>query len=320
MTLQAFHGDAALKATLIDSVRDRWAARKLLPATILKFDTENQLYSLGGALADTQDIGEFVEKTGVPHELAMLCEALVGAGVEVAGQPGTPPTFTLEGADDTLAFGLQWLEAIKPGADLTKVVPSFIVQFLAYSLSPEFSLAPHIEPASRAVAERILAAWRLEQAGTPIDGKEWRAIRRQAQAAAAEISDPWGEPYRAFIEGLGWPVSGLGSEFVAMFRALATTWMAAIQQPFLDEEDQKIQVLMMVGWKRYAKALGDHPDDEEAAQGVLDAHPEEKAAMMTMGDPVIRARLRVGKARAVGAIAPVLRTQMEELLRLIRAA
>lgn len=319
MTLQAFHGDSALKKTLIDAVRARWNERQLLPATILKFDEENQLYSLGGALAGSQEIDAFVEKTGIPHELAMLCEALVSSGVEVVGQPGTPPTFDMEGPEDVFAFGLQWLEAIRPGANLQDVVPRFMVEFLEHSLSPEFSLAKHIEPASRDIAIRIIDGWKRELAGTPIDSKDWRAIRKAAVASIDSLKDPWGYPYGAFLEGLGWPVRGLGGEFVAMFRGLAMTWMAALQQPYIDSEDQEIQVLMLKGWQLVAKAGREHGDDEEAVQRVLEG-TEEKRAMMTVVDPVVRARLRAGKARAVSATAPALRSQMDAMLALIKAA
>jgi len=317
--MQAFHGDAAEKTKLVESIRPRWVAGQLLPATILKFDTENKLFSLGGALANTQDIDVFVATTGIPHELAMLCEALVSAGVELVTEAGPPPTFALKGADKVLSFGVEWLDAIRPGADLSDVVPQFMARFMECVLSPAFPLASHIEPQAREIAGRILGYWRQELAGETVDGKTWRAVRKAATEASATLTDPWCFFFGDLLEALAWPVRGLGGEFVALYRSFAIVWTGIVQRPYLDPEDQENQVLSSKGWRLVAKVSKESGDDEEAVQRALDAAPGEKRALMSVGDPVVRARLRAGKLCAQEVTGDVVREQMDELLELIKS-
>ena len=319
--MQAFHADAARKLELVEPVRRRWDAGRLLPASILKFDTENNLFSLGGALAHTQDIDVFAMTTGIPHELAMLCEAVISAGVSLATDPGPPPTFVLKGSDKVLSFGMEWLDAIRPGADLGEVVPQFMVWFMKRVLSADFPLASHLEPQARDVAHRILSHWQQELAGEAIAPNAWRVVRKAATDAAARLSDPWCFTFGQILEALAWPVRGLGSEFVALYSSFAVVWTGIVQRPFLDPEDQKIQDLTAKGWLLVAKATRESGgDDEEAVQRELDAAPEEKRALMSVLDPDVRGRLLAGKLRAQEATGNVVREDMDELLTLIRSA
>ncbi|WP_457325740.1 hypothetical protein [Roseateles sp. P5_E11] len=258
--------------------------------------------------------------TGIPHELAMLCEALVSAGMEFVTDPGPPPTFAIKASDKVLKFGIEWLDAIEPGVDLGDVVPRFMAQFLEHLLSPESPMAPHIEPQAREVASRIAGYWRQELAGEIVDAKVWRSVRKTASEASASLTDPWCFSLGDVLEALAWPVRGLAGEFVAIYRSFALVWTGVVQRPFLDAEDQENQVLMFKGWRLVAQVSKDSDDSEEAVQRALEAAPLEKRALMSVGDAQVRQRLREGKLRAQEATGTVVRQQMEMMLELIKQA
>ena len=72
--MQAFNGDAALKAQMIESVRPRWESGALIPCAILKWSPEQHAYSLSAGLIESSDADEFERRTGIPVEFATFCE------------------------------------------------------------------------------------------------------------------------------------------------------------------------------------------------------------------------------------------------------
>ena len=70
----AFHGDSKLKTDMVDRVRVKWTQRLAFPLSYLKWRTDGGIVSLSGTLAETQVPEQFVERTGLPLELATLCE------------------------------------------------------------------------------------------------------------------------------------------------------------------------------------------------------------------------------------------------------
>ena len=320
MTMQAFQGDAALKSQLIEPIRARWAARELLPASILKWMPDQKLYSLCGALVESQDADVFRERSGIPLELAMLCEALVQFGVEVSGDPEQPAGFSMAGSDDILSFGTQWLDAIAPGADLSDIVPQFAVHIMQTILSPDFAMAGQIEVNVRAAGDQILALWQRELAGETADSKQWRAIRRATMEAAEACTTPWCYPVAAFFEAMSWPVRGLGGEFVSSFQYFMQNWLNHVRGPFLEEQDRADQIHALVGGRCLEVAGREGDLDEAATMALLDTMPDAKRALMAIGDPVARARLRAGRNRAAVATDPLIRREMDLMLGLIAGA
>ena len=155
----AFHGDPARKADMVDRVRAKWTQRQVFPLSYLKWRTDGGMVSLSGTLAETQVPEQFIERTGLPVELATLCEGMVHAGAEFSEDKSAPFGLAMRGAEPIMAFAMEWLDAIPVGADLGGVVPRFMHSFLAGVLAPDFAMAAHVSPAVRACAERILLSW-----------------------------------------------------------------------------------------------------------------------------------------------------------------
>ena len=317
MTISAFHGDPALKARLVDPVRPRWAARELLPAAILKWVPDERMYSLCGALAESQEQQVFEQRTGIPLALAMLSEALISASIEITPDPSSPAGFAMHGDDAILAFGMEWLDAVRPGADLSDVVPRYAAQALETVLGADFPLAEQIEPAVAAAGARVLGLWRRELAGDDVGAVEWRAARVAAVEASERCGKPWCYPVAAFIESISWPVRSIAGEFVALFQSLLQSWLTYVRLPFFGERDREDQTLFWIGLRRMTLAEAEGGLDEEAMATFFDDTPDVKRAMYALGDADTRARLRAARVGATVATTPVVRQQMDVLLQLI---
>jgi hypothetical protein len=318
--MQAFQGDVALKARMTESVRARWAANELLPASILKWQPDQKIVSLCAAMVESQDGDVFQQRTGIPLELAMLCEALIAVGVDLRPDETQPGGFVMRGAPSILSFGMEWLDAIPPGADLSVVVPRFMAQVVEMVLKPDFAVAEHIVPDVRDAASRVLELWKLELLGRAVEAKDWRSVRMAAVMASEACNTPWCFPIAAFVEALAWPVHTVAAEFVSLFQTFLVNWMNYLERPFLSEEDRANQLHALIGWQAIARAERDAAQDEAAMQALLDTMPDSKRALMAVGDPIVRERVREAKARAREATVPVLRGQMDCVLKLIAAA
>ena len=321
MSMNAFKGDAHLKSEMLDRVRSKSDAGQLITASVLRWMPDQSLFSVCGALVESGDNDVFVERSGIPIALALLCEGIVGMTTVTIPDKSRAIGYEFRGHPELNRFALEWLDAVRPGADLSGVLPRYMVEFLAFMLSADFDQAPFISPAMRLVAERILANWTRELAGETIDQKSWRGLRADAVAATEMISEAWAYPIAHFIETLAWPVRDVAGEFMQPYSFVCTNWLAFVQRPYLAEEDRRIAELSLKGHllaKQEEERTG--PLSTEAYSALLDANPDIKAAMMFHTDPVTNARVKEGQLRAFEATVPRMRRLMDRLLALIAAA
>lgn len=317
---RAFHGDSARKAAMVDRVRVKWAQGHVFPLPYLKWRTDGGMVSLSGALAQTQVPEEFVERTGLPVELATLCEGLVNSGAEFIEDKNAHRGIAVCGGESILAFAIEWLDAIPVGADLGGAVPRFLPVFLASVLEPGFAMAAHLSPAVRGCAQRILGLWEREFGGAPVAPKEWRNLRADALRAAEDHSDPWGYALSELVESLAWPARGLAPEFVPTFQVFVKEFRQFLVMPYLSSEDQDLVKQSLVGFRELIRAQRDPELSQLPFETLLERHPQSKGAVLTIMKPETQARLDAAKQQAQPASDRALRRQMDSLLDLIRAA
>ena len=318
MTLQAFSGSAATKTEMVGPVRAQWSARALAPDANFHWDTDGQANSISSALANTHDRGEFEQRTGIPADLAQLCEQLLVAGVRKSEAPDTSVGFSLEAADSVFAFGTEWLDAIRPGADLSMIVPQFARHCLDRLLKPDFALAVHIGPELRDVGFRILTFWDRELAGESTTRGDWRDVQRLAMAGTAKDTDAWGYRIATFIEAIAWPVRSVSREFAGLFEPFLFNWLMYLETAFMTDEERMDRKHLLLGWKAMATA----PRDEV---GNIDFDPLEslpESARVISADHIIRTMDRAIAVREAARTRKdeVLRDQMDTVLTLIRGA
>lgn len=320
MPSNAFKGDAALKSKIVEPLRPQWAARELIPASILKWQPEQNFRSLGAAMVQSQDRDAFEKGTGIPLELAMLCEALIQAGLEIGPDPSRPQGFSMEGPKEVLAFGMEWIDAVRPGADLSNVVPLYMIDLLSTILADGFVLVDHIEPEVRAAATEILLLWIREWDGEEIEPKAWRVVRGLAMKACEASDDPWGFPIAGFVEAIAWPVKGLAPEFVTISQSVMVNWLDFLERPYLSEQDQADHLLDLRGRQALTKARSNPEFNDKAVEELLDSMPDVKRAMQSRFQPDVKARRSEAKLRARAVTVPVLRQRMNTILNLIESA
>lgn len=312
----AFHGDPARKAVMVDRVRAKWGQQRIFPLPYLKWRTDGGMVSLSGALAETSVAEEFVERTGVPLELATLCESLTYCGAEFTEDKNAPGGLAVLGGESILAFAIEWLDAIPVGARLDGVVPGFMRGFLAGLLEPNFAMAAHLSPAVRACAQRILDLWECEFLGTPVAPKEWRSVRAEALRAADDRGDPWGLPMAELVESLAWPQRSLAAEFVPIFQVFVKEFRQFLAMPFLSRDDQQLVTQSLLGFREVIRAQRDPELSQLPFETLLKRQPATVAIMK----PEMQARLDAARRQAQPAPDEALRQQMDRLLDLIRAA
>ncbi len=318
MSLEAFRGSAEMKDQLVEPVRVQWNARALAPDTALNWQREDQPDSLAGALAKTCDRAQFEERTGIPAELAELCELLIAVGTQKVELPEPEGGFSLAGADDVLSFGMEWLDAVRPGADLHPVVPQFARHCLDLVLRPDFALAPYISAEFHEVGERIAALWDQELAGESIARSTWRSLQQAALAADANTTPAWGFRVATFLEAMVWPVESISGEFVGHFEPLLFNWLFFLEMDDLTEEERCDREHFLIGWRAMAIA----PRDNAGIIDVdpLEALPESQRVMSPEHVMATMERSKAVKELAQGRKDAVIRGLMNTLLPLIRTA
>jgi len=318
MTFQAFGGSSAVKSQMLEPVRAQWRAQALAPDVNLNWKSDGQANSISGTLAETQDRGEFEQRTGIPADLAQLCEQLVAAGVRKSDAPDTIAGFSLEAADAVLAFGTEWLDAIRPGADLSLIVPHFARHCLDLLLKPDFDLAGHICPELRGVGFQILSFWDRELAGQTITRGDWRDVQRAAMIATAKDTDAWGYRVATFIEAIAWPVRSVSREFAGLFEPFLFNWLMHLESAFMTDEERMDREHLLLGWKAMATA----PRDEV---GNIDFDPLEslpESSRVISSDHIMRTmdRMMAVREAARDRKNEVIRDLMKTVLTLIRSA
>lgn len=316
MTFQAFGGSPAVKSQMIEPVRAQWSARALVPDANLNWNSDGQANSISGTLAGTRDRGEFEQRTGIPADLAQLCEELIATGVRTSGAPDKG--FSLDAADAVLAFGTEWLDAIRPGADLSLIVPRFARHCLDLLLKPDFALAGHISPDLRGVGFQILSFWDRELAGQSTTRSDWRGVQRAAMSATAKDTDAWGYRVATFIEAIAWPVQSVSREFVGLFEPFLFNWLMYLETAFMTGEERRDREHLLLGWKAMATAPRDEAGNIEVDP--LESLPE--SSRVISSDYVMRT---MGRAMAIRRAARdrkevVIRDLMDAILTLIRCA
>ncbi|WP_066817829.1 hypothetical protein [Sphingomonas mali] len=316
MTLQAFGGSPAVKSQLLEPVRVLWNARALAPDANLNWKSDGQPNSISGALAETHDRGEFEQRTGIPADLAQLCEQLIAAGVRKSEAPDGG--FSLDASDTVLVFGTEWLDAIRPGVDLSLVVPHFARHCLDLLLKPNFALAAHIGADLRGVGFQILSFWDRELAGQSTTRGDWRGVQRAAMTATAKDTDPWSYRVATFIEAIAWPVQSVSREFAGLFEPFLFNWLLYLETAFMTDEERIDREHLLRGWKAMATA----PRDEA---GNIDFDPLEslpESSRVISSDHIMRTMDRMTAVREAARDRKdeVIRALMNTVLTLVDSA
>ena len=318
MPLRAFLGEPALRAETLKRVRERWETRQIIPLIYLKWSTRNKFASLAGTIAETQDPEQFVARTGITLELALLCETLINAGISFVDEEDAPFGFVTRGDGAIWSFGTEWLDAIDVDDDVSDVVTRFLPVFLAQILSDDFPLSARIAPGVRAAAYEIIDLWTRELRGEAVSRQDWGTVRANALRASDASGDPEGYPVAEFVESLPWPLASIATEFPTICQKLLHSCLQVLAARFLPEQDQIDWIKCLVGARELSLARGEARFAGASDQDILDHLPQVKRAMFATQRPEMVSRMDAAKERARPLMVPFLREQMDGILTLLR--
>lgn len=318
MSIRTFLGDAVLRAATLKRVRDRWGARQAVPFIYLKWSPNSNFASLAGIIAETQDPKEFVARTGIPLELALLCETLINAGISFVDDENVPLGFVMHGDEAIWSFGIEWLDAIAVDEDVSDVVARFLPIFLERIVSDDFPLSVHVEPEVRAAAREIMSLWTRELRGEVLPRQEWRTLRASALHATEASGAPEGYPVAELIESLSWPLASIATEFPAICQKFLHSYLQVLAARFLPERDRTDWLKCLVGARELSRARGGARFAAASEEDILDHFPQIKRAMLAMQQPEAVSRMDAAKQRARPLLTPFLREQMDAILILLR--
>lgn len=318
--MQAFNGNQATKDEMVGRVRAQWLAGKLIAGGGLLWDEENALHSLNGALAETADADEFEARTGISLDVALLCESTLALNSVAIKDRSRKVGYSVVHDPALDGVATEWLEAIRPGADLQSVIPKFMVHFLGFVLSDGFAQRDFVPAEVRDVAGKILANWKLELAGQVVDAKSWRQLRGEAVKATEHIGEAWAYPISHFVETMAWPLPSMTREFRQPFMFITGNLLSFLQVPYQVEEDRKLSELALLGHLKMREQDRSGRTAPEDRQALLDANPDIKEAMTWYSDEDRNARVKSGQRKAFAATTPVVRQFMEKLVQFIKEA
>ena len=318
MSLRAFLGDPVLRTEMLERVQERWEARQVVPSIYLKWSANSKFASLAGTIAETQDPETFVARTGIPLELALLCETFISAGISFLDDENAPFGFVMRGDDAIWSFGTEWLDAIAVDDDVSDVVARFLPSFLARILSDDFALSVHIDPGVGAAAQEIVNLWTRERRGETVSRQEWRTVRTSALRASETSRDPEGYPVAELVESLPWPLAGIATELPAICHKFLHSYLQVLAAPFLPQKDQVDRIACLVGARELSGARGEGRFADVSDEVLLDHFPHVKSAILATRRPEAISRMDAAKQRARPLMAPFLRQQMDSLLALLR--
>ncbi|EGY01971.1 hypothetical protein AZA_06011 [Nitrospirillum viridazoti Y2] len=318
VSLRAFLGDPALKAETLSRVLEGWKARQIIPLLYLKWSSDAGVASLAGTIAQTQDPGLFVTRTGLPLELALLCEILINTGITFEDDETSPRGFVMSGDERIWSFGIEWLEAIAVDDDVSDVVTRFLPVFMKQILSDDCPLAGNIVPAVRVVAQEMLQLWGCESRGEPVPSRAWRTVRANALHASEGSSDPAGYAVADLVESLAWPSAGIATELPAISQKFLQSCLQVLAAKFLPQQDQTDWIKSQVAHRELRRARSEAQYASLSDEDLLDHRPEIKQAILALQHPEVAARMGAAKENARTQMVPFLRQQMDGILNLLR--
>ncbi len=313
-TFSAFHGDAARKQTALECLTRHWRAGRVMPEMSTSFGDPPVQCSVMGCTIEGNDDETYERELGIPAGVARLHETLLQHCGRVHMPAGPDGALRFEAADFARDYPLQWLIAIRVGADLRPVIPQFVAWLLHDFLdSTQWSL----EPQARSVAKLLAALMDGDLSGTPAPEARWVAARLAAVHATDKAKDDLAVATCTFMESVAWSPTTSADEWPT---AVASLWFALITV----HERRHWTIAERARRDTFARALD---EARNAPQGpamslhdLIESTPRLKAMVTEMGTPAAQERREQVMAAAWPTLWPVAQRHFEALLRLTQAS
>lgn len=310
-TYSAFGGDAVLKQTLATQLERAVTARSVYPCPKLIWQPQIQARSVSASLIEGADEADFEARIGIPIGVALLHESILYAAGEVREE--ADGQWRYSGPAGIANLSLDWLLAIRPGADLTGVVPQFALWTLVELERPDSDFAKALNNTVRDVCTRLRSACEQDLGQRSVAPTEWNDIRRAAVQATNSATDPWSLAAASFIESIAWPPHDVAQEFKDIFWNLFMTMISHCERAAMTAEQRENQEALFMQRVQVARSGG---------EGFKDANADLvlQRALAAERDPTEQERLRQTRKRAEPMIKALAHRYMETLIKLSATA
>lgn len=246
MTLNAYQSDPAVRYAAIERLRGNAAAGRLAPGP-LKWDGAKG--SVVGCILESDDVAQWEHALGLPQWLALAADGIAAA------QPSV---------DAALAVGVDLLDAVRPGADVSRAGSAVILSVLADAADFIGKLAD--VPAELGdLSAQVQALHRRVLDGERPASAEWRPVRRAATALTDTLTSELLKSLAACVETAAWdPTTSKAVVFDTLrVYSKAAVHKADAESGFTAADDTTIRDHLKLMWDTY---LAHQP--EKQAEGM----------------------------------------------------
>jgi thioredoxin 1 len=193
-TWSAFHGDAVLRQSVVERLRQHIQAGHIVnrPAC----DAEQGRYNLTSAIVHSEDLTEYERKLGIPATLALIHENISNLFLQPASGDAQETRFAF--APHASNYPVEWLQSVPLGADLQNVP----ARFLSCMQHPMTAVA---SAESKAVARTTAGLFARVASGAVVPAAEWAAARNAAMNVLHSNDNDVSKAVANLAEVVSWP-------------------------------------------------------------------------------------------------------------------
>ena len=266
--LISFHGNPALKKQCIERIEKYRDSRWLNPVMLATWEPDHSMCTPMGALLESADLASFESVTGIPNQLALLYQALVGVCVVSIPNEAfkqslhtAPPVFVLP--DVIKEHWTVWLEAIEVGGKVPDLFGQVVVWILRDLLSADHPVAP-LPSDIRARISAVLQLFEAEAGGQAVTAQQWAAERKacvEMTDTMAVADEPTGfvAPIAEFLESVCWSWAGDYAEPTISLRSLGHQVTGKLASQLSSPDDLEILAGQERAMKQYMDEATKNP-------------------------------------------------------------
>lgn len=259
MSLNAYQSNPAVRDTCLARLRQHADGKRLAPGPLAWTGEKG---SLVGCLLESDDPAQWESKLGLPQWLATAADGL-------AAQQKSP--------EHALEFGVELLNAIPPGADVSAAGSAVILNLLA-DVAEFVAQSTEVPAELKQALSQVEALHRRAAQGEQPAPAEWRAARRAATAATDKQPTELLRSLATCIETAAWDPKSSHSVVFDTLRVYSQAMVSRVvaEAGWRDEDMVRIRAKLQEMWDTY---LAPNPDQQSKDNNVFTLlkqhHPEE---------------------------------------------
>lgn len=279
--MQAYQSNPAVRDAALEQLRRNAAAARMAPGPLSWNGAKG---SLVGCVLESDDLAQWEQTLGLPQWLATTADGIAA---------------TLPSADAALAFGVDLLSAVRPGADVTLAASAVIVDVLADAGELIGKLVEVPAELSQLSAQVQALHRHLLDGGRPAPA-EWRAVRRAATAQTDAQASELLQSLATCVETAAWDATTSTAVVFDTLRVYsrAVNHKVEAESGYTKELDTEIRANLKLMWDTYLAAQPELQQQGITVFSLLEEHNPEMAAKIRWKTQLDREAITYANRRA----------------------